>query len=623
MNTTPFDPERRIGTVTQVLPDAVFVNLDAVTQRTGRLLSGKPLRGGQVGDFVVLDCDSHALLARILEVKLPEKERLDIEQQLGHTPDPHPVAKLHLLGALQTGTDKVISGIPNYPALGASVFAASAELVSHFASSFSSTNEDGAKPVTLRLGHVRDGVGTPVEIRADHLFGRHCAILGATGGGKSTTVARLLEQCLKPNLYPKVILIDPTGEYAPIAAGHSSLFLGSSKAPLGETLVRIPCELLQDGDYMSILAPSPAQRPKLIEAIQSLRLVKTLSRPEFATERTQLNEFITPNGLLTKFGKNRATFYNVRSKAKVAELVEDPRTSFDFSLLASQIMNECVEEGNDIWKVAPHAFAQGWCQSLLSKINVLRVSAAWTPVFGPTGPDSVFSRLETFFGDGNRLLRINLSDLSFDFYLREIAVNLIGRWLREHVRDYKLKADRPVLVVLDEAHNFLNRHLGDEDFKQPLDAFEKIAKEGRKFWINLVLATQQPRDIPPGILSQMGTLVVHRLINEADRKVVEMACGQLDAAAAKFLPSLGPGEAAIIGVDFPIPLTIQIEQPAKNLRPTSAGPQFTKWLQPKLPATPMPSAPALIGVARNPSAPKSAPTVKPIAPPKNDDDVPF
>ena len=617
MNITPFDPERRIGTVTQVLPDAVFVNLDAVTQRTGRLLSGKPLRGGQVGDFAVLDCDSHALLARILEVKLPEKERLDIEQQLGHTPDPHPLAKLHLLGALQTGTDKVISGIPNYPALGASVFAASADLVSHFASSFSLRDEDGAKPVTLRIGHVRDGVGTPVEIRADHLFGRHCAILGATGGGKSTTVARILEQCLKANLHPKVILIDPTGEYAPIAAGHSSLFLGSSKAPPGETLVRIPFELLQDGDYMSILAPSPAQRPKLIEAIQSLRLVKTLSRPEFATERTQLNDFITPNGLLTKFGKNRAAFYSVRSKAKVAELVEDPRTPFDFSLLASQIMNECVEEGNDIWKVAPHAFAQGWCQSLLSKINILRVSAAWTPVFGPTGPDSVFSKLETFFRDDSRLLRINLSDLSFDFYLREIAVNLIGRWLREHVRDYKLKDDRPVLVVLDEAHNFLNRHLGEEDFKQPLDAFEKIAKEGRKFWMNLVLATQQPRDIPPGILSQMGTLVVHRLINEADRKVVETACGQLDAAAAKFLPSLGPGEAAIIGVDFPIPLTIQIEQPPKNLRPTSAGPQFTKWSQPRRP-TPTPAARAPV----IPMRPKVSPAKKEVAPPE-EDDVPF
>jgi DNA helicase HerA-like ATPase len=260
----------------------------------------------------------------------------------------------------------------------------------------------------------------------------------------------------------------------------------------------------------------------------------------------------------------------------------------------------------------------------LAKINALRVSAAWSPIFGNEGAASIFEELEKFFNNSERLLRINLSDLSFDYRLREIAVNLIGRWLREYVRDYKLKNDRPVLVVLDEAHNFLNRHLGDEDFKQPLDAFEKIAKEGRKFWLNLVLATQQPRDIPQGVLSQMGTLIVHRLINEADRKVVEMACGQLDAAAAKFLPSLGPGEAAIIGVDFPIPLTIQIEQPAKNLRPTSAGPQFTRWLQPKAVATPKPAALAATVATRSQKPAKAPPTAKPIAPPTNDDgDIPF
>jgi hypothetical protein len=622
MKITPFDPERRIGTVTQVLPDAVFVNLDAVTQRTGRLLSGKPLRGGQVGDFVVLDCDSHALLARILEVKLPEKERLDIEQQLGHTPDPHPVAKLHLLGALQTGTDKVISGIPNYPALGASVFAASAELVSHFASSFSLNAEDGAKPVTLELGHVRDGVGTPVKIRADHLFARHCAILGATGGGKSTTISRLLEQCLASHLFPKIILIDPTGEYATTAKDHTSLFLGSTDVPDGETQVRIPCEHLQDGDYLSILAPSPQQRVRMYDAIQSLRLVAVLESDGFEAQRAQLASYLAVKGLITKGGKVRAAFYGVRISPEIADLVENPSTPFDFRYLPAQIINECVGDAdNGTWYKDNKAL--DWCQPLLAKINALRVSAAWSPIFGSEGA-SIFTEIEKFFNNGERLLRINLADLSFDFRLREIAVNLIGRWLREHVRDYKLKADRPVLVVLDEAHNFLNRHLGDEDFKQPLDAFEKIAKEGRKFWLNLVLATQQPRDIPPGILSQMGTLVVHRLINEADRKVVEMACGQLDAAAAKFLPSLGPGEAAIIGVDFPIPLTIQIEQPAKNLRPTSAGPQFTRWLQPKLAATSKPVAPAAKTASPSPKPAKAPPAAKPIAPPTNDDDdIPF
>lgn len=620
MTITPFDPERRIGTVTQVLPDAVFVNLDAVTQRTGRLLSGMPLRGGQVGDFVVLDCDIHALLARILEVKLPEKERLDIEQQLGHTPDPHPLAKLHLLGALQTGTDKVVSGIPNYPALGASVFAASADLVSHFASSFSLKNEDGTEPVKLRLGHVRDGVGTPVEIRADHLFARHCAILGATGGGKSTTISRLLEQCLASHMFPKIILIDPTGEYSAPATGHTSLYLGSTGVPPGETQVRIPCEHLQDGDYLCILAPSPTQRVRLNDAIHSLRLVEVLGRTGFESERAQLASYLAVDGVITKNGKLRSTFYSVRTSAAVADLVENPMTPFAFRHLTAQIMNECVADAdNGTWRPYPNALE--WSQPLLSKINALRVSAAWSPIFGDNGA-SVFTEIEKFLNNGERLLRINLADLSFDFRLREIAVNLIGRWLREHVRDYKLKADRPVVVVLDEAHNFLNRHLGDEDFKQPLDAFEKIAKEGRKFWLNLVLATQQPRDIPPGILSQMGTLVVHRLINEADRKVVEMACGQLDAAAAKFLPSLGPGEVAIIGVDFPIPLTIQIEQPPKNLRPSSAGPQFTRWLQPKVAATASTTALITTAAPLSPNSAKTSSTPKlPTTP--DVDDIPY
>jgi hypothetical protein len=621
MKNTPFDPERRIGTVTQVLPDAVFVNLAAVTQRTGRLLSGKPLRGGQVGDFVVLDCDSYALLGRILEVKLPEKERLDIEQQLGHNSNPHPFAKLHLLGTLQTATDKVICGIPNYPPLGASVFAASAELVSHFASSFSLNDMEGANPITLRLGHVRDGVGTPVEIPADHLFARHCAILGATGGGKSTTISRLLEQCLASHMFPKIILIDPTGEYASTATGHTSLFLGSTDTPTGEKQVRIPCEHLQDGDYLCILAPSPTQRVRLNDAIHSLRLVEVLGRREFEKERAELASYLTVDGVITKNGKARAAFYSVRTSAAVADLVENPSTPFAFRHLATQIMNECVADAdNGTWRTSPNALE--WSQPLLSKINALRVSAAWSPIFGNEEASSLFTEIEDFFNNGERFLRINLADLSFDFRLREIAVNLIGRWLREYVRDYKLKADRPVLIVLDEAHNFLNRHLGDEDFKQPLDAFEKIAKEGRKFWLNLVLATQQPRDIPPGILSQMGTLVVHRLINEADRKVVEMACGQLDAAAAKFLPSLAPGEAAIIGVDFPIPLTIQIEQPTKNLRPTSVGPQFKRWFQPKLPAAPMPvTSPVGLAVASLKSS--KAQSAEDRNAPLEDDDIPF
>lgn len=135
---------------------------------------------------------------------------------------------------------------------------------------------------------------------------------------------------------------------------------------------------------------------------------------------------------------------------------------------------------------------------------------------------------------------------------------------------------RPLITILDEAHNFLGKTVGNEDDLQNLDAFELIAKEGRKYGLNICLATQRPRDITEGVLSQMGTLLVHRLTNDRDREVVERACGEIDRSAAAFLPNLKQGEVAMVGVDFPIPVTIQISRPTQP--PISDGPSFqSSW----------------------------------------------
>jgi DNA helicase HerA-like ATPase len=135
-----------------------------------------------------------------------------------------------------------------------------------------------------------------------------------------------------------------------------------------------------------------------------------------------------------------------------------------------------------------------------------------------------------------------------------------------------------LIVFLDEAHQFLNKYVGDEFNKLKLDSFDLIAKEGRKFSLNICIATQRPRDIPEGVISQVGTIVVHRLINSSDREVIERASGEIDKNSAKFLPTLSPGEAAIIGVDFPIPVTVQIIPPL--VKPDSSGPDYqTSWLR--------------------------------------------
>lgn len=87
-------------------------------------------------------------------------------------------------------------------------------------------------------------------------------------------------------------------------------------------------------------------------------------------------------------------------------------------------------------------------------------------------------------------------------------------------------------------------------------------------------ATQMPRDIPLGTLSQMGTFLVHRLINEQDKKAVESAASAANRNILSFLPILGEGEALIVGVDFPMPLIVKINAPTK--KPDSRTPKLTK-----------------------------------------------
>ncbi|MDP0501843.1 MAG: DUF87 domain-containing protein [Verrucomicrobiota bacterium JB022] len=565
--------------MTTVFPDAVLINLDGESQIAGRILDGNSFGGGGVGDFVVIDCDSLAVFARVMEVRLPTVERLDLEPNLGRTATPHPIAKLHLLGVLDLNKDKIIGGVTRHPTLGAQVYGASPSIVGRFAGAISqSLGQDYV--ACVHLGHVKDSAATQVSLSAKGLFSRHCAILGTTGGGKSTTIATLLHSCCKQLPKCKIILIDPTGEYARAATGHKSCFLGTGEAPNGEDKVRIPPDNLRESDYFSILAPSTTQRIKLTEAIHSLRLVKILNGSEYTAYKNKLTSFFTQGGLVKKKNKPCREYFSVVSQAEIRKRIEDPEYSFEFTNLADQILLECVKENprdeGTTW--IEDQQSQGWCQPLVAKIRAVKASNAWAPIFGSAEGNSLFTELENFLArEDKQILRINLSQLSFDFGLREITVNLIGRWLNEHIRDFRLKERAPVVVVLDEAHNFLNQHLGEDEARYRLDAFEKLAKEGRKYWLSLVLATQQPRDIPAGILSQMGTLIVHRLINEADRRMVEMACGQIDAAAAKFVPNLAPGEAAIIGVDFPIPLTIQVDLPPPERAPSSTSPDFNRW----------------------------------------------
>lgn len=174
--------------------------------------------------------------------------------------------------------------------------------------------------------------------------------------------------------------------------------------------------------------------------------------------------------------------------------------------------------------------------------------------------------------DNKFLLRIGFESIGFESQAREIVANAIGKFLLMKARNGEFKVN-PIVLFLDEAHQFLNNTVVDEYFDTAaLSAFDQIAKECRKYGLFLCLATQMPKDIPIGTLSQMGTFLVHRLINYNDKEAIKQACSSANAELLSFLPVLGEGEAILTGVDFPMPLTIKVNKPI--IPPDSKTPIF-------------------------------------------------
>lgn len=559
-------PELFVGVLTSIAAQVVRCNLsDAGLPSASHFLGGRYGKG-EVGEFVLIEGQTNLLLGRVIEIHLPEKARHAVDSLHSKDNGLDAVGTIQLLGSVAMDSLQVTAGVESYPRLGDRVYAAPHKFVADLPSLMEIEGER-KEGVLLVLGSVDVALESSVSIRPEKLFGRHCAILGATGGGKSWTTARIIEESIKHKA--KIILLDPTGEYRTLTGeGVTHCHLGSSTVTAGGSAEQsLPPTAFTESDFIALFEPSgKVQGPKMRAAIKSLRLAKL--KPELATK-----------GLIKRANQPKAPIHDALKEEGVMDMIDDPCQEFDVSKLARQIEEECVfldggtysNPDTSKWGNPSGEFSH--CLSLVTRINAVLSSAAFRSVFKSTAKPLTITIDEFVKGNG-RLLRICMSGVSYEFRAREVMANAIGRYLLQKARQSELQ-EKPLVVVVDEAHNFLGRTLGNEDYAAYLDAFELIAKEGRKFGLNICLATQRPRDITEGVLSQMGTLVVHRLTNDRDRDVVERACGEIDRSASSFLPNLKPGEAAIIGADFPIPLTIQITPP--DSKPKSDGPNYQKY----------------------------------------------
>lgn len=555
----PYEQSRYIGTLCQVHPSRVVLNLPLATTPSGAHFAGYPIPGGQVGEFVVVEGEQHAVLARIVNVRLPERDRLSVEPASKEEYAPNPVGEAQLLTAVDLESGKPLGGIPVHPRVGQHVFSAHPKLVKQVVEA-----SEGLQESKVHLARFPHSQSTIVSFPPAHIFGRHCAVLGATGGGKSWTVARLVEEIRR--LGGKAILFDASGEYGALTQGIEHVYLGGSKQGENDDnrYVSFPYTRFSESDFFALFRPSAsAQAPKLRDAIISLKLAYL--DPDFSRD-----------GVVPKERRPKRPYD--QALARHAEALAEPDAYFEIKNLADQVHAECVwppREGQANWGNINDT-TLGYCTTLISRISADVASQHMECIFKPENyGESLPEVIDDFLNNReSSVLRVSMENVPFEHSTRELVVNAIGRHLLTLARQGRFKS-LPLVTLLDEAHQFLDKTIGDEFSRTSLDAFGLIAKEGRKYSLSCVLATQRPRDIPEDVLSQMGMFIVHRLINDRDRSVVERACGQLDASAASFLPTLGQGEAIVVGIESPMPLPVQIFEPRQQ--PESRGADYEEF----------------------------------------------
>jgi uncharacterized protein len=549
-----FDPRDEVGVVFEVDPSSVKLNLEggAASQGGGRC---------EVGEFVVLDCGEAAVVGRLMRVQLSEADRLGADKHEGSM---SPIGTVQLLTTIRLPTRDVAAGVEVYPPLGARAYAADTSLIRSIAEASSDSN--GTRPVVLDIATLADG--TPTGLAPEKLFGRHCAVLGTTGGGKSWTLARLIEAAAE--FRSKIILLDPTGEYYTLDSGAKHVSLGGRDRPEGAVEAIFPYRDLLEDDLIALFRPDTrVQLAKMRAAIKSLKLAEIVGYS---------SPLVAGNGCIPKAGQPKAPF-DAEYHDHIEE-IETPEATFDVELLPIQIRLECVwpSEGLTPGERArwgePRVDELSECDALMARIEQHLSAPEYACLFRSDGLSSFSSVVRAFLDSADRVLRVSLRQLAFTGSTREIVVNAIGRHLLQLGRAGEFE-QAPLVVLIDEAHQFLNRAVGEPWWSHALDSFELIAKEGRKYALTACLATQRPRDLPEGVLSQMGTFIVHRLVDDADREIVERASGEVDREAAKFLPSLGPGQAVVIGADLSMPFTLHFRPPTRP--PDSRGPDYQKY----------------------------------------------
>lgn len=427
-------------------------------------------------------------------------------------------------------------------------------MLTNFMSFITKKGENELNP--LKIGTYAISDNAEAWLDGNKLFQRHAVITGSTGSGKSYTVATLVEQIAKlPS--SNAIVFDIHGEYSPIIGDHISHYkIAGPTDTISDEIIFLPYWLLSYEEMLSMMLDrSDNNAPN-----QAMLFNKHVIEEKVA--------------LLNSIGKN-----------DMASIITvDSPVPFNISNLLETLSNLDTEEvAGARAGSTKHGEYYGkltrFIQRLNSKINDKRLNFLFskeTALLDYNYLNKFCSQLMKPASLGGGVKIIDFSEVPSD--ILPLIVSLVARLIFTVQQWTNKDAIHPIALFCDEAHLYLPQNIQKSYEQSSVDNFERIAKEGRKYGVGLVVVTQRPSEVSRTILSQSGNFIAMRLTNNEDQTIIKKLLPDNLGNFSELLPILDVGEALIVGDASLLPSRIKVAEPVN--KPQSDTVKFwTEWSQ--------------------------------------------
>lgn len=508
----------------------------------------------QVNNLVAIKASKQrqTLIGMVSKIIRKFSEMLDDSDEI----EKDDVVKITLIGTLldKFGTRENIfkRTLESVPEITAQCYIMNNEDLSNFMSVLS-VNSEG-KDNSLKIGNYTLNKDATAYLDGNRLFQKHAVIVGSTGSGKSCTVATLIEEIAKLQS-SNAVVFDIHGEYEPIIGENIKHFkIAGPSDGVSDGFIYLPYWLLTYEEMISMMI-----------------------------DRSDIN---APNQAMifsrTVYKCKKDYLISVGKSDIVDDITIDSPTPYDIKTLLDELnaINSEVVPGAKAGSTKKGDFngtLSRFIQRLENKVSDKRLNFLFSSDESLLNYDymvELCSKLMLPASSNGGVKIIDFSEVPSD--VLPLVVSLVARLIFSVQQWTDREKINPIAIFCDEAHLYIPQNTKQGIEAQSLNSFERIAKEGRKYGIGLVVITQRPSEVDRTVLSQSSNFIAMRLTNADDQNVIKKLLPDSLGNFGELLPILDVGEALIVGDASLLPSRINVNKP--NPEPNSATIGFwSEW----------------------------------------------